>query len=425
MRRLLLLLFSTVALAGSEPALAASGVVTSYPIPVLTTPYAVAVGPDGKIWFADTGNHAGGPTVGRMTAAGGIAAADVVPMPFGALAGALVAGPDGNMWVLQDSYVNRVPVGVMSTAQIDAFPLAHGTGGFQSIAVGPDNRLWHGWKTEVGTVTTAGALDSHGFNGVDQVSSIISGPGGMLWFGAGDHIVRMSTSGVIGVADTFTLPAGNHSVYGVANGPDGNVWFTQNSPAGVGRVTPAGDFKILPTPTANSLPFGIAAGPDGKMWFVENNGDNVASVPTDATSGADIKEYPVGHTNAGLESIVAGPDCRMWFNLFNVSALGAVTTDACTTSQPAGTTPPATTPPVSTPPATTPRATQLKASTVFTLPSAKTCVSRRSFRIRVRKLPGVTFVSAVVKVNGKRVKTVTRARITAPVDLKGLFEERS
>jgi hypothetical protein len=67
---------------------------------------------------------------------------------------------------------------------------------------------------------------------------------------------------------------------------------------------------------------------------------------------------------------------------------------------------------------------RISAASAFTLPPAKACVSRRHFTIRIRKLRGVTFVSAVVKVNGKRVKTVKRARIIAPVNLTGLPKGR-
>jgi hypothetical protein len=55
------------------------------------------------------------------------------------------------------------------------------------------------------------------------------------------------------------------------------------------------------------------------------------------------------------------------------------------------------------------------------LPSAATCKSRRSFRIRLRKAPrGDRLKSAAVTVNGKRVKTLRGKRLKAPVDLRGL-----
>lgn len=58
---------------------------------------------------------------------------------------------------------------------------------------------------------------------------------------------------------------------------------------------------------------------------------------------------------------------------------------------------------------------------ILSLPSNKKCVSRRNFRIRIKKPKnGTTIVSAIVTVNGKRVKTLRGKRVTAPVDLRGL-----
>ena len=62
----------------------------------------------------------------------------------------------------------------------------------------------------------------------------------------------------------------------------------------------------------------------------------------------------------------------------------------------------------------------LKASDLITLPSNRRCVSRRNLRIRIRKLKGVTVVSATVTVNGRRVRVVRGKRLRAPVDLRGL-----
>jgi uncharacterized repeat protein (TIGR01451 family) len=66
----------------------------------------------------------------------------------------------------------------------------------------------------------------------------------------------------------------------------------------------------------------------------------------------------------------------------------------------------------------------LTASQVIKLPSAKACVSRRRFRIRLVQPKGVTLVSATVLVNGKKVKVVAGARLKAPVDLRGLPKGR-
>jgi hypothetical protein len=62
---------------------------------------------------------------------------------------------------------------------------------------------------------------------------------------------------------------------------------------------------------------------------------------------------------------------------------------------------------------------------VVKLPSNKKCVSRRRFRIKLRQPGGVQIQTALVFVNGQRVRTVKRKifkklRTTARVDLRGL-----
>ncbi|WP_354698801.1 hypothetical protein DSM112329_04499 [Paraconexibacter sp. AEG42_29] len=54
------------------------------------------------------------------------------------------------------------------------------------------------------------------------------------------------------------------------------------------------------------------------------------------------------------------------------------------------------------------------------LPSQGSCVSRRSFTIRLRQPKGQRLKSAKVFVNGRQVKTVRGARTTARIDLRGL-----
>ena len=38
----------------------------------------------------------------------------------------------------------------------------------------------------------------------------------------------------------------------------------------IGQITTAGVITEFPIPTASSGPYGIAAGPDGNLWFTEH-----------------------------------------------------------------------------------------------------------------------------------------------------------
>jgi virginiamycin B lyase len=90
-----------VTLTFAAPAYASPRTITNYPIPVASTPYGTTTGPDGKIWFVDSGN-AGPASIGRMTTGGSITAADLIPFPDSTLGGTATLGPDDKMWVQQD-----------------------------------------------------------------------------------------------------------------------------------------------------------------------------------------------------------------------------------------------------------------------------------------------------------------------------------
>ena len=320
----------------SASAGAAAGTITEYPIPVETTPYGIATGPEGKIWFVDSGNHVGGPSVGRMATSGAISSSDVVPLPSSNLGLAVTPGPDGNMWVEQDGQIQKVPVGVSLTSEISEYTLGSGTGGYGSVVPGPDGRLWFGWNKQVGAITTAGTITGYATSSSTAVSGVTVGADGKLWFGEGNKIARMDTAGNTGAGDEFPLAAGENQINGLVLGPDGNIWFSLGLPAAIGRITPAGTITIFPTPTLSSLPFGLAVGPDKQIWFAERFGNAIGAIPTTATSGADIVEYQLAVSNTAPLYITAGADGRMWFNEFNGGALGAITTGVTPPGGPSG-----------------------------------------------------------------------------------------
>jgi streptogramin lyase len=68
----------------------------------------------------------------------------------------------------------------------------------------------------------------------------------------------------------------------IAAGPDGALWFTENSGNRIGRITTAGVITEFSTGmTAGSYPYGIAAGPDGALWFADA-GDRIGRITAPA-----------------------------------------------------------------------------------------------------------------------------------------------
>ncbi len=65
--------------------------------------------------------------------------------------------------------------------------------------------------------------------------------------------------------------SGSSNPFGIAAGPDGNIWFTEFAGDRIGRINPT-TFAITEFSTGMSVgagPEGITAGPDGNLWFTE------------------------------------------------------------------------------------------------------------------------------------------------------------
>src|SRR5947207_2568958 len=76
----------------------------------------------------------------------------------------------------------------------------------------------------------------------------------------------------------FPLSSGA-APYGITNGPDGNIWFTESAASKIGMMNPTTHaVSEFPVPTANSSPSGITAGPDGNIWFVESDGNKIGVI---------------------------------------------------------------------------------------------------------------------------------------------------
>src|ERR1700716_2896907 len=75
-----------------------------------------------------------------------------------------------------------------------------------------------------------------------------------------------------GSISEFPVPTAASAPEGIAAGPDGNLWFTEEHGQKIGQITTSGSFSEFSLPTATSDAAEIAAGPDGNLWFTEFSG---------------------------------------------------------------------------------------------------------------------------------------------------------
>src|SRR5262249_44094419 len=106
---------------------------------------------------------------------------------------------------------------------------------------------------------------------------------------------------------------------GIANGPDGNLWFTENIRNAVAKLTPSGVFTFYTIPTPSAIPAGIPVGSDGALWFAEFGVNRIGRIDV----LGNITEF--GSTTGGPVKITAGPDGNLWFTESFPSAIGRIT----------------------------------------------------------------------------------------------------
>jgi len=107
---------------------------------------------------------------------------------------------------------------------------------------------------------------------------------------------------------------------GIASGPDGALWFTEDGGHRIGRITTAGAV----TEYRKSAPGAIALGPDRAMWI---SGLRVGKIVRITTAGAISESQRLSDPVEGAAGIAAGPDGALWFTEPLAGVIGRMTTD--------------------------------------------------------------------------------------------------
>jgi uncharacterized delta-60 repeat protein len=218
-----------------------------------------------------------------------------------------------------------------------------------------------------------------------------------------------------GTADLSFLGGGDLGSVDVVAQADGKAVVIAHQGDGivVGRLTAdgapdptfgTGGTVVLPQPDgmAGTLPGGIALQPDGKVVAAGFGG----MPPTSTDEQAALVR---GERRAFVVRLDGDPKTTTTTTTTDTTTSTTATTQTATAATAA----------------TTPAPAPVAAQSSNPLPVAKSCVSRRSFKIRLRIPRGAKATKATVKVNGKQVKVITGSRLRAAIDLRGLPKGKS
>jgi len=251
------------------------------------------------------------------------------PTTIGALFSAIVQGPDGNMWFIDENAGQLVRMSMAGS--IKEFNItAHLPGNGVSMAVGADGRFYiSDESTSITRVTTGGSAVEIPIPSGDNTSidGIAAGPDGNVWFAEFTHIAKVTPAGVV---TEFPYPSGINQYGGVTAGSDGNVWFAQSAQNAIGRINPTtGAIKMFAI-SVSCTPAAVVLAKDNNVWFF-----CLTTAPTlgKITPSGKITTFNIGGTFGSNETeqfCARGPDGEPWCASGNDGTIFRVNTSAHT-----------------------------------------------------------------------------------------------
>jgi streptogramin lyase len=219
----------------------------------------------------------------------------------------IITGPDGNLWFMEGESTPKIAK-ITPTGTITEY--ATGTTGVRSIAAGADGNVWFTSNSggEIGKITPGGTVTRSGGGCECSYVSMIPGPSETLWsirVKGSERKIRKLVAATEASTE-YTVPEASY----LAEGGDGNIWFTESSAGKVGKITPTGTITEYAL-SAGSKPYEITQGPDGSLWAAVEKSGSAVRLDKVLTTGAVAGEY-VLPTGTEVRALTTGPDSNVW-----------------------------------------------------------------------------------------------------------------
>jgi virginiamycin B lyase len=234
------------------------------------TPTAIAVVPDGTVWF----------TIDFADAIGRIR--------------------NGKVERLSEPGTNLEPIGLAVTADGAAWYSDAAARQIQRVA--PSGQV------------TSFTLDTP----IARLGKVAAAPDGAVWFAEASaySVTRLKD----GKLKRHLIDSIRAEPYGVAVEDNGTVWATLRAGNQLLRIAPDGAMKSFDIPTRGSSPTDVAVDRHGNVWFLEFRGNKVGQFRQGVFDEFTLGEGPT----AGLTGLAVAPDGAVWFGMLRQGSLGRV-----------------------------------------------------------------------------------------------------
>jgi virginiamycin B lyase len=228
---------------------------------------------------------------------------------------AVAVAPDGAVWFTIE---NSDSIGVFRDGKIAKFPKGKQNVEPLGLAVDSSGVAWYtdAAARAIGRITRDGVVTSFRLpTPADKLARLTVAPDGAVWFADGTSLsVTRLKNGVFTPFETGSFRA---APFGVAVDPAGTVWATLGNANRLERVEPDGRLSELDVPTRGSVPSDIKVDSRGTVWFLEFRANQIGR-----WAGQRFAEFPVPTPSAGLTGLAIAPDGAVWFAEVRGHALG-------------------------------------------------------------------------------------------------------
>jgi streptogramin lyase len=280
-----------------------------------------AEGSDGNIWFSGSRGQ-----ITKAAKTGNTSTTYTFDNTNTWYLNSITRGSDGNVWFTYDTKIAKVtPTGTISSYQTPAG--YNGPTGY--IASGNNGDIW---VSNTRSVNNVNFFYIHRYNSSGEILSTYPTAGNATflafdrnsnntWFiepttNTVNGAVAVGKIDVNGTLSEYTIPGIQGMPSGLAQAPDGSVWFSVNSGSNsstIGKVDINGNYTLVKT-----LPYflsSVARGFDGNMWLTSTSDNKVIRAAANLTPSGSINEYSTVLSSFGSSpnGVSAGSDGNMWF----------------------------------------------------------------------------------------------------------------
>ncbi|HYS12814.1 MAG TPA: hypothetical protein VEN28_05855 [Burkholderiaceae bacterium] len=228
---------------------------------------------------------------------------------------AVAVAPDGSVWFSMDA---SDAVGVVRAGKVER--IAKGSRSIEPIGIAVDTK-GKVWVTDAATVsivavTAAGEVQSVKLGTpIARLGRMAAAPDDSVWFAESTaySITRFKN----GVLTRHAIDSVRGGPYGVAVAADGAVWATLQSSNSLMRIAPDGQMTEHQIPTPGVSPTDVAVDASGAVWFLEFRNDRIGRL-----HGGKFEEVALPEAKVGLTGLAVARDGAVWFGMLRKGSIG-------------------------------------------------------------------------------------------------------